>query len=315
MKTAAGIWLVLPMSAQQGILSGLLTIAFLCIFVFFTSYSVMIGPYASQADNIALVSSGISATFAVFIRSFGQVSPGVSYIATVILALAVLVTCATALFSAMALASVMIAGSGSGSEDRMLRCTVDGWLSGSSADRRNEFDREPKIANHAVEVTLVGPRVSFAINMPAIARQRVAHVVLLPPAAGDREALPRSTTTGDRAKVPVPSSVLFPAEGDGPRRSNSAVPLVALMAPSHPGVLVYAESALNDEGTEWGAAVRGFFGKEEGRLADEAERLVNQRLEEDSAKSSEERTILVIEVLPAHAPNFVPAYAGLEPAE
>lgn len=192
---------------------------------------------------------------------------------------------------------------------------------------------------HAVEVIIPGARAAFTIPLPGMARPRVVQAQLLPPVAGAGdnvpEASPRCTEESDRARLPVPAALLFPrcgrSRGDGAASSSTAAdeaaplssphapqggsaavataPLAALMAPGRPGRLVYAEAARNEGGADWRGAVHGFFGLQGSSLADEAQRLIEAHAAPEDDEAAD-RALVVVEVLPAFAAEFMDERAG-----
>eukprot|EP00927_Polykrikos_kofoidii_P041091 TRINITY_DN35018_c0_g1_i1.p1 TRINITY_DN35018_c0_g1~~TRINITY_DN35018_c0_g1_i1.p1 ORF type:complete len:772 (+),score=145.04 TRINITY_DN35018_c0_g1_i1:172-2316(+) len=181
------------------------------------------------------------------------------------------------------------------------------------------------LEGNAVEVILPGPRPAWAILLPAVTHPRVVQAQLLPPVAGrggDPEALPPCSASGDRARLPVPPRLLFPPRRGAERahgnddalgleqRTASTAPLAALLAPGRPGRLVYAEVERNEGNVDWRELVRTFFGSGGTLLADEAERLIEAHASPpgagaDSAAGAGERALVVIEVLPALAAEFM----------
>merc|ERR1712083_1039703 len=82
-------------------------------------------------------------------------------------------------------------------------------------------------------------------------------------------------------------------------------PLAALLAPGHTGRLIYADAAYNDGEADWRGAVRSFFGFAGSLLADEAEKLVEQHADPDASAGACKPVLVVIEVLPAWAAEFM----------
>ncbi|CAE8735790.1 unnamed protein product [Polarella glacialis] len=215
-----------------------------------------------------------------------------------------------------------------GLQEHMLPQTVAGWTTSGSGNEGRRSD-SPGMCDDVqhfrgsghdgrdVEVIMPGARKAFAILLPARSRLRIQHSQLLPPVAGrggEPWTLPPCAATGDRARLPVPPRFLFPANDqrssgtsgislEAPTTPSGVTPLAALLAPGRMGRLIYLEGAFNEAGTSWQEAVSSFFGSSGSLLAEEAERLIESALSDSEA--SGDRPLVVIEVLPAFAAEFM----------
>jgi hypothetical protein len=313
LKAALGVWIVLPLSHdeyQPGMdesarspMTILMSVAVTCCLGAFAYGVYRISPYTHTYDNVALLSSWITATLALFVHSFGVSNPGLAWVATLGIALMLCITCAVTLLASVALAGIMLGRlEAQGLQDRLLPSTIDGWNCGArSTDSDGPgvcgqiSDSHSASSSNAVEVILPGPRPAFAILLPGLARVTVAHMQLLPGRSGDADTVVPSSTPGDRARLPVPPGLLFPSARGGSRLSSTIPPVAALLAPGRPGRLVFEDPALNED-VEWREVVKTFYGSQGTQLADETERLIEANTEHD---------LIVVEVLPAFAAELM----------
>mmetsp|Transcript_99675 Transcript_99675/g.280188 ORF Transcript_99675/g.280188 Transcript_99675/m.280188 type:complete len:977 (+) Transcript_99675:59-2989(+) len=344
LKASLGIWAAVPLDQAPIVLAGTLHVLILCLAAAFAHSMMTTWPYTHIYDNIAIVAASWVGVLIVLLRLCSGFAPALAYLLAIAAATTALVPCAFALLATLGLAGATLERlEAQAIQDRFLPRAIHGWggLSGrraSSEGRVSEgaggslgsgcslppegcSDRASE-DEHSVEVILPGQRRAFAIVLPAMARPRIEHVQLLPPVAGRggaAETLPACAAKGERARLPVPPSLLFPAldgspeacaggsassstgQGGGPAKvSRTATPLVALLVPGRPGCLIYADAAYNEGGSEWDEAIRQFFGFQGSLLAEAAERLV----QEEEAKETD-RALVVVEVLPAFAAEFM----------
>jgi len=308
------------------------------------AYGVLaVGPYDNRNDDMALIAASLSSVLVVFLRALGSGMHSLGTALTAITGMIALVPCALTLLVAMGLTSSTLGRlEAQGFQDRCLPCTVPGWglhghraraegsgngAAGSIADFGDTLSGScgmiPEFADgvpdgHAVDVVMPGQRKAFTIVLPGMARPKVVHTQLLPPVAGrngDPESLPPCAATGDRARLPVPASLLFPKAAATAsvfsevgtsvlEHRRSVPPLVALLAPGHTGRLIYSQAENNEAEQEWREAINGFFGLDGSLLAEEAQRLVEQHAAPDSGQAAR-HVLVIVEVLPAWAAEFL----------
>lgn len=352
-KVAMGFWSSMPLSV--GLLPRLFeaigNLAMLAIKFAFAYGVFTIGPYDHRNDNTALGATSLAAFLVVLLRCLGGGLLDLAFTLSCVAGMLAFVPCFLALLAAVGLAVATLSRlEAQGLHDRFLPHPIGGWGKdvgldnihsadvGAGAGPRTRsannstsgvdgYDTAPDSADtldgRAVEVILPGERKAFAIVLPAVTRLRVVQMQLLPPVAGrggDPESLPPCMATGERARLPLPLGLLFPASvklhptiaatssrsmGRGVETSARVPPLAAIMASGHTGRLIYADEAYNEGGADWRVALRSFFGFEGSLLADEAERLVEHHAAPESFAGACEPVLVVIEVLPAWAAEFM----------
>ncbi|CAE8701920.1 unnamed protein product [Polarella glacialis] len=334
-KILFGAWAAVPLDGEVIPLSlvALLDALMMFVAVGFAIAMVKMKSYHHRYDNCALRMSYLAALQIVSIRASWEPTdetPGsFSVMAGALAAILTLVPCGFTLLAGVGLASTALSRlEAEGLQEHMLPQTVAGWTTSGSGNEGRRSD-SPGMCDDVqhfrgsghdgrdVEVIMPGARKAFAILLPARSRLQIQHSQLLPPVAGrggEPWTLPPCAATGDRARLPVPPRFLFPANDqrssgksgislEAPTTPSGVTPLAALLAPGRMGRLIYLEGAFNEAGTSWQEAVSSFFGSSGSLLAEEAERLIESALSDSEA--SGDRPLVVIEVLPAFAAEFM----------
>mmetsp|Transcript_102328 Transcript_102328/g.257798 ORF Transcript_102328/g.257798 Transcript_102328/m.257798 type:complete len:889 (-) Transcript_102328:95-2761(-) len=353
LKVSLGIWAAAPLDAAPGFIAFLLHVLMLGFVCAFLYNMLHLRPYVHRIDNAAIAAASLTTAIIVVLRALGDLLPLFSFALAAVAAIASVVPISAVLLAAMGLASATLDRlEVQGFQDRFLPRTISGWghgltgRVGSGAATSEAAASLPSIGSgcsaggatgvervadgHSVEVILPGQRKAFAIVLPAITRPRIVHAQFLPPVAGragDPEVVPPPCVApGERARLPVPPSVLFSSSDHVVGSSGSGgtglgqdsdfratAPLVALLAPGRPGRLVYSEAKHNDGGGDWREAICGFFGPNGSLLAEEAEKFVEEHAlapppatsSSSSSSAGAGRVLVVVEVLPAFAAEFM----------